>query len=152
MFVTEAFLSISVAFRFLPLCTVLPTRSLTVAFKGFLIVCRTVFYTQFTGLHPLCFTVFPLSIHLRWSSDPPPSPHLLSSPVLTSLPSTRIRENLPSLLLSHPSLFVFPSPCLSFSLLKMHWQIEVRLRTAGCFNFIDPLQRWQKLRIVSACD
>ena len=50
---------------------------------------------------------------ILWSSDPPPSPHLLSSPVLTSLPSTRIREDLPSLLLSHPSLFVFPSPRLS---------------------------------------
>lgn len=50
----------------------------------------------------------------------------------------------------HTSLSVFVS--LRFCPPKLQWQIEVRPSTPGCFNFIDPLQRWWKLRIVSVCD
>lgn len=83
------------------------------AYKGFLIVyLHHSLCTVYRPLSFLCFTLI-LSPLILWSPSVT-SPSFL--PVLTSLLSTRIRKDLPSLLQNHPSLFVFLPvfrPCLS---------------------------------------
>lgn len=90
-----------------------------------------------SSLHPLSFFTWlpffcPSIEHL--------SPSVLHiSPVLTTFPLLNP---------SPPSLF-----SLLLLLLKLQWQIEVSLNTAGSFNFIDlTLWRWWKLWVVSGCE
>lgn len=130
-------LAISVPFTSLPPCSV--SRSGLLLTKGFLIVYvnHGVFYSGFLGLYP--FSSLP--VYLHWSFDPPLSPHLrssgsshLSCPLGSEKISPHSFWTIPSLCLC---LSFRLSPCLSlFS--KLQWQIEVRLSTTGCFNFIDP--------------
>lgn len=121
--------------HFLSSCSVLSGRRQTLAFKGFLIISlnHRVFCSLFKGLY--LFSVSPCSLSLWISTDP--LIHLCHLTFLCVL--TWIRKDLPSLL-AIPR-FVFPSVFLPFPLFKLQWQIEVRLNTAGCFNFIDPPSR-----------
>ena len=91
---------------------------------------RGFFCSLFKGPYP--FPRFPLyrSAATLWSIS-----HLTFPPVLLS---TTISKDLSYSFTAVPlSLSLFP--CFSPSpVFKLQWQIEVRLKTAGCFNFIDP--------------
>lgn len=126
-------------------------------YKGFLIINLNlwVFGCHYLGLYPPSFSLCFLSssicaqslILLRHLTFAPPCPRI--SPVHKDQRRSPLTSPKPP---RFPLCCLPPSLFLPFSLSKLQWQIEVRLSTAGCFNFIDPLQRWQKLRIVSACD
>lgn len=116
----------------LPFCLSFPIAKLTRALQRiFLSSSQSQLLVLFAFLH---FAMLLLSVSISTEilfTFVPPHPHTLLS--------TRIRKDLPSLVLNHSFLFVSHSIwLLAFSLSKLQWQIEVRLSSAGCFNFIDP--------------
>lgn len=124
----------AISVLFMPCLSVyhFPSQSWPVLYKGFSYhPSQSQLLVLFAFLH---FAMLLLSVSISTEilfTFVPPHPHTLLS--------TRIRKDLPSLVLNHSFLFVSHSIwLLAFSLSKLQWQIEVRLSSAGCFNFIDP--------------
>lgn len=78
------------------------------------------------------YSLYPIS--LSFSVFPP----LSFIPYLTLSSHHSCPENVRALKFKPSLPLCLPFHSLPFPLFKLLWQIEVRLNTPGCFNFIDP--------------